>query len=222
MKELLQILYKNNRRDFEVWNYLWLFSENDTISFTLTELSARLSIPKTSLHRILHSYIEKWNVNKLFVELKKDSNKRVVITFYPKGKKIPKGQIHTIQEQLYDWLKDYYSDLDFDYTDLPKHKKYITTLCNKLKKAMAKRNTEITDETLVDTFKYFFINIPDWWKENQNITLTLISKHFTKILNQVKANGNGNSKKRDSYSKAAEKVDEVDFSQFAEKQKEVS
>ena len=220
MKQFLRELYNKNRRDFEVWNYLWLFADNNSINFTLSELSGRFGIPMSSLHRILNMYPEKWNEDKVFVEQTKVAYKQYNITFYPKGKKAPKSDAFTIYNELFDWLKEYYADLDYDYTDMAKHKKYVKTICNKLEKAMRDRNTEVTNDSLSDTFKFFFLNIGDWWKDSGNVSLTVINKNFTKILNQIK--NNGTSKKRDSYSKAAAQVDQVDFSKLTQKQEEVS
>lgn len=215
MREQLKELYLKNRRDFEVWNYLWLFSENNSINFTHSELCARFKLPASSLHRVIKIYPEKWNEKKVFVECEKVAYKQYQVTFYPKGKKATKSNIQTIYDELFDWLKEYYANIEFDYADINKHKRYVKIICDKLKKAMKEKNTDITDDSLRDTFQFFFLNLPEWWKENQNITLTLINKHFTKILNQVKSNGNG--KKRDSYAKAAAEVDEVDFSQLTKK-----
>lgn len=215
MKEFLKELYIKNRRDFEVWNYLWLFSENNSIEFTPSSLAGRFGLPPSSLHRILNIYPEIWNKEKIFVEYTKLAYKTHSVTFYPKGKKIPKNKEYTVHDELFDWLGGYYRELDFDYTDLSHHKRYVKLICDKLKKAMTEKATEITNETLINTFQFFFLNIDDWWKDTGNITLTVINKNFTKILNQVKTNGN--KSKRDSYSKAAAKVDEVDFSQLTKK-----
>lgn len=215
MKELLKELYIKNRRDFEVWNYLWLFSSNNEIEFNTLDLSIKFNLPMSSLHRILKTYPDNWNENKTFVQHKKHYRLHR-ITFYPKGKAIPKSKNRDFYDDLFDWLKnDYYSELDFDYVDLIKHKPYIKTICNKLKKAMLEKSKEFNDELLISTFKLMFTSIDDWWKDSGNITLVIINKNFTKILNQVKKNGN--KSKRDSFSKAAAKVDEVDFSKFTDK-----
>jgi hypothetical protein len=216
MKEQLKTLYQKNRRDFDVWNYLWLFADNNSINFTHSDLAARFGLPASSLHRILNIYPEQWNEEKVFVEYEKIAYKQYNVKFYPKGKKATKTELHSVYDELFVWLKQYYADLEYDYADLTKHKRYVKIICDKLTKAMKKRGTEITDDLLRDTFKFLFINIDDWWKESGNITLTMVSKHFTKILNQVKTN-NGGTKKRDSYTKAAEKVDEVDFSRLTRK-----
>jgi hypothetical protein len=216
MKEFLKELYIKSKRDFEVWNYLWLFSENNKINFSQTELSARFRLPPSSLHRILNIYPEQWNDKKVFVEYSRVAYKKYNVTFYPNGKKYPKQEVYTIYDELFEWLKGYYAELDFDYADIKDHKRYVKVICDKLKKAMLKNGTKVDEALLKNTFKVVFTNIDDWWKDTGNITLTLVSKHFTKILNQLKAN-NGNSKKRDSYDKAAAKVDEVDFSKLAAK-----
>lgn len=215
MRGFLKELYQKNKRDFDIWNYLWLFAENNSIDFSYVDLQNRFNIPTSSLHRVLNSYPESWNTDKTYVEFSKVAPKQYNVTFYPKGKKESKAEVFTVYDELFEWLKEYYNDLEYEYTDMHKHKRYVKTICGKLTKAMKKRGTDVTDELLKSTFKYVFLNIGDWWKDTGNITLTLVSKHFTKILNQVKSNGN--SKKSDSYSKAAAQVDEIDFSQLTRK-----
>ena len=214
MKELLKELYKSNHRDFEVWNYLWLFAdESESIEFSHTELCSRFNIPLSSLSRVLKIYPERWNKDKVLVEYEKVEYKAFKVTFYPKGKKTTSAPTQTIHDDLYDWLKGHYKQIDFDYADMPSHRKYVKTICDKLQKAMKERNTLVTDQSTKDTFQFFFTNIDSWWKDNGTITLPLISKHFTKILNQIKTSKNG--KKRDSYSKAAEQIDGIDFGKLA-------
>jgi hypothetical protein len=217
MKEFLRLLYKRNKRDFDVWNYLWLFSDNNSIDFTHAELCGKFNLPPSSLYRTLNSNIESLNTNeKTFIEYEKVSYRNYKITFYPKGKKSSVPQKNILYNELYVWLKDYYEKIEFDYDDMLKHKKYIVTICGKIKRVMKSKNNEVTDESLKNTFIYFIEHIDDWWKETGNITLPLISKHFTKLLNQVKKS-NGTRKKSDSYSKSAEQVDSIDFSKITRK-----
>ena len=217
MKFLLRELYSKNKRDFDVWNYLWLFSdESNSIEFSHIDLCARFKVPLSSLHRMLNKYPETWNTDKTFVEYEKTGYKNYRVIFYPKGKVTPKAKIVTIHDELFDWVKIFYKEKNFDYLDLSKHKRYIKTICTKIEKAMKSRETEVTDESLKQTFILIFENIPEWWVDNGNITLTTINKNFTKILNQIKSN-NG-TKKRDSYSKAAESVSGIDYDSLAAKQ----
>lgn len=212
MREGLKRLYIKNKKAFEVWNYLWLFSEQKKIQFELSDLSKKLDIPYSTLNRILNNYDKYWNKKKTYVEYYKVGYKKYEVAFHINGKKKTSNDSDTIYEELFGWLKDYYLEHDFDYVNLKDHKRYIKTICNKLKKAMKERGTEVTEELTKQTFKFIFTNIDEWWVNTGNITLTVISKNFDKILNQVKSK-NGN-KKRDSYSRAAAEVDEVDFSQF--------
>ena len=217
MKHFLRPLYKRNKRDFDVWNYLWLFSDNNSIDFTHADLCGKFNLPPSSLYRTLNSNIESLNTNeKTFIEYEKISYRNYKITFYPKGKKSIVLQNNILYNELYAWMKEYYDKMEFDYDDMLKHKRYIVTICSKIKRVMKAKNTEITDESLRDTFCYFISNIDDWWKDTGNITLPLISKHFTKLLNQVKKS-NGTRKKSDSYSKSAEQVDSIDFSKITRK-----
>ena len=216
MKDFLKYLYNKNRRDFEVWNYLWLFSENNSIEFTHSDLCNRFDIPNSSLHRILNSNLDSINTDEnIFIEYDRVAYKKYKVVFHLKGKKVNKKEENKIYEEIYDWLKDYYASIDFDYQDLLKHKRYIVTICNKMRKVMKLKNRNFTDEDLRDTFYFFMLNIGDWWKDTGNITLPLLSKHFTKILNQIKTNGT--RKKSDSYSKSAEQIDSIDFAKLTRK-----
>lgn len=216
MKELLRSLYKKNKRDYDVWNYLWLFSdESNSIDFSHIDLCCRFKVPLSSLHRILNRYNETWNNEKIFVEYEKTGYKKYRVIFYPKGKVKTKIDVKTIYDELFDWVKDFYKDKGFDYLDIDKHKRYVKTICLKLEKAMKDKKTIVTDDGIKETFKIVFSNIPDWWVDSGNITLTTINKNLTKILNQIKSN-NG-TKKRDSYSKAAESISSINYDDLASK-----
>ena len=211
MVKEIQELYRKSQREYSVWVYLWLFSEKNQVSFTYTSLSSQFGIPISSLHRIINKNIEKWVKNGVDISIIKSEYKNHIIYF--KAKK-ETAQI-PLTEELYIYLKQYYTSIDYDYADLPKHKRYITTICNKLKKAMQQKGTIVDENNLKTTFVVFINNIDGWWKDSGNITLPLISKHFTKILNQVKNNANG--KKRDNYSVAASKADEINFDNLTRK-----
>jgi hypothetical protein len=211
MKEQLKVLYKNSKREYDVWSYLWIFSEKNKVSFTYTSLSSQFNIPVSTLHRIINKNITSWALQGIDISISKSEYKSQVIYF--KSKKIESKV--PLNEELYAYLKQYYSQIEYDYPDLDKHKRYINTICNKLKKAMQDKGTIVDENNLYETFIVFISNIDGWWKESGNITLPLISKHFTKILNQVKNNANG--KKRDNYSIAANKADEINFDKLTRK-----
>lgn len=211
MVKEIQELYFKNHKEYSVWSYLWIFSDKNQVSFNYTSLSTQFNIPISTLHRIINKNINKWALQGLDISISKSEYKSHVIYF--KSKKT--AQKAPLNEELYAYLKQYYSQIDYDYPDLGKHKRYINTICNKLKKAMQQKGTVVDENNLRETFIVFISNIDGWWKESGNITLPLISKHFTKILNQVKNNANG--KKRDSYSIAASKADEIDFGKLTRK-----
>lgn len=218
MKNILRKLHTDNKKAYEVWSYLWLYSdESNAIVFTHYELCVMFAIPRSTLHRIMVQHLNKWNAKVVFVEIDKIGNKQYRATFYPRGKKKQSKPYDTIHDFLYDWTKEYYNETGFVYTELPKHKKYVKTICNKIVTAMKDRGSEVTEENTKETYKIFFTNIDGWWKESGNITLPLINKHFTKILNQIKSKSNG-TKTRDSYSKAVEGVKNIDFGELTKKQ----
>ena len=219
MKTLLKDIYLKNQRDFQIWNYLWIFSdENNSVEFSHSELSGRFNIPISSLYRVLSIYPELWNKDKIIVESERLPHKVIRITFHPKGKRIEKSNIYTVYDEAFDWIKEFYAEIKYDYPDIAKHKKYIKNICDKLEKAMVANNTDITRESLITTLQTFFIKIDDWWRDSGNMSITSINKHFTRILNQIKANKNNNGKKRDSYSKAGEKASSINFDKLARKQ----
>lgn len=211
MKEQLKFLYKTNKKEYDVWSYLWIFSEKNKVSFSYTSLSSQFNIPISTLHRIINKNISKWSKEGVEIDIRKAEYKANIISF----KSSKTTETKPINEELYAYLKQYYSQIDYDYPDLVKHKRYINTICNKLKKAMQQKGTVVDENNLRETFIVFVSNIDGWWKESGNITLPLISKHFTKILNQVKNNANG--KKRDNYSIAANKADEINFDKLTRK-----
>lgn len=219
MKARLRELYLTNKRAYEIWSYLWLFSDSssNSIEFSHTDLSYQFGVPMSTLNRILKQCVEQWNIEKLYVEYEKSGYKKYVVTFYTKGKKAAKPKQATIYDTIFEWLKTYYHNKEFDYSDLTKHKRYVKIICDKLEKAMKEKEVEINDESLMGTFQFFFENIPAWWVDNGNITLTTINKNFTKILNQIKTDNHGR-KKSDSYSKAAESATAIDFDKLAAKQ----
>jgi hypothetical protein len=211
MKEQLKVLYKTSKKEYDIWSYLWIFSEKNKVSFTYTSLSSQFNIPVSTLHRIINKNITNWALQGIDISISKSEYKSQVIYF--KSKKIESKV--PLNEELYAYLKQYYSQIEYDYPDLVKHKRYINTICNKLKKAMQDKGTIVDENNLYETFIVFISNIDGWWRESGNITLPLISKHFTKILNQVKNNANG--KKRDNYSIAANKADEINFDKLTRK-----
>jgi hypothetical protein len=212
MKENLQYLFKRNKREYKVWSYLWIFSEKNEIIFSYQNLSYLFDIPVSSLHRIVNKNISLWQSQGIDISIEKCPFKTHKISF-----KKPKLQvkINNLEEELTDFMKSYYTEIEYDYPDFDKHQRYIKTIINKLKKAMRQKGTMVDDFTICETFKLFVKNIDDWWVQSGNISLPMISKHFTKMLNQVKNNNNG--KKRDSYSSAQRVAEEIDFDKLARK-----
>lgn len=221
MKQILKELYHKKRRDYAVWNYLWLFADDkNSIEFSHSDLCSRFSLPLSSLHRILNIYPEMWNEEKVYVKYEKIRYKQFKVTFYPKGKKIISTDlaVNTLDNELFNWLKtDYYPRINYDYTDIARHKRFVGLIREKLEKALKSRKREVNNEIIKEIFQQFFNQIDSWWINNGIVSLTVINKNFTQILNkQIQSNGNG-GKKRDSYTKAAEESGDIDFSKLTEK-----
>tara|TARA_Y100000034_G_C6819129_1_gene368738 strand:+ start:69 stop:713 length:645 start_codon:yes stop_codon:yes gene_type:complete len=206
MKELLRILYDKNIRFFNVWNHLYLYSDdNNEIVFTNSEIIGRFKIPHSTLTRAIQ-YALSINNGKTYIEMEKIAPKTYKVKFYPNGKRTLKSKIKN--RELKEWIVNYYKKEDFDYPELKKHLRFVDSICGKLEQAIKDRATEeYTPELLIKTFYVFFEKIPDWWKENA-FTLPSINKNFSKILNQIKLSANGKTNK---YVSATKGVEDLDF-----------
>tara|TARA_R110002020_G_scaffold44348_10_gene128036 strand:- start:9231 stop:9881 length:651 start_codon:yes stop_codon:yes gene_type:complete len=209
MKEVFRILYDKNVRFFEVWNYLYLYSnEQNEIVFTNSDIIGRFKLPPSTLNRAI-SFALSINNGKIYIELEKIAPKTYKAKFYPNGKRNVKA---VKNKELKVWIEDYYKKQEYDYPELKKHLRFVDTICDKLEKAIKERNTEpFTPDLLHKTFCVFFEKIPDWWKENA-FTLTSINKNFSKILNQIKLSANGKS---NNYASATRKVESLDFEKIS-------
>ena len=208
VKETMKYLYLKSSKCFELWNYLWLFSdENNEINIELSDIQARFNIPTSSLYR--HLSVDKFNNTKVYVEFTKQNSKKAFIKFYPNGRRKPK----TIKKnkELKMWVKKFYADQNYDYVDFQKHEKYVDTIFNKMKEAIADKDlTQATEPIVTDTVMFFFINMPTWWRENA-FTLPSLSKHFSKILHTIKVSQNGKTKST-KYVNTDSEIEKINFS----------
>lgn len=212
MKDLIKKLYNsNNKRDFIIWNYLWIFCNNGKIKISIKKLEKDFKIPKSSLNKTLNNTISNWNKKKQFVTIKRLEKDKYEICFLKEP--IDSGSKQQVYQELFIWLKLYYLGVNYDYLEINNHKKYVKLICDKLEKIILNKGLKLSDETLKETFILFFERIDGWWLENKLISLPTINKSFTKILNQIKPK-NGESK----YSKAKEQsISQIDFNKIAEK-----
>lgn len=211
MKEHLKKLYEKNKRHWEVWVWLWMQSDNkNSTIFTYRVICARFNVPKSSFARMLNAY-ELWNDDKIIVEFEKLEKRRYKVTFYPNGKKLSKHKDTSLEDGLFDYVKEQYTIQEYDYPNINKHRVYIKRILIQIEKAMKVRGTEINSETKADTFKMFFKSIPQWWVEN-SYSLTSINKNFATIINQIKTNGKANH-----FNKAIRETNDADYSDIAKK-----
>ncbi len=205
MKEILKILYEKNIRFFNVWNYLYLYSDdNNEIIFTNSDIIGRFNLPASTLTRAIKYGLDT-NNGKTYIELTKVSPKTYKVKFYPNGKRNAKAVKNV---DLKKWITAYYKEEQFDYPELKKHLRFVDSICEKMEKAIKdKGQVEYSNDVLNDTFQVFFNKIPDWWKQNA-FTLPSINKNFSKILNQIKLSSNGKSS---NYVSATKTVNELDF-----------
>ena len=207
MKKILSRLIDENYRYYLVWSYLWIKSDSkNTYQFTLEDLHNRLDIPKATLSRIL-KHCETWNIEKVYTEVEV-INRVYHVKFYDKGK-VEKKTYKQLHVNAIEFLKDFYKKHNYDYQKFSNHKRYAILIMDKIQGSMRSRNNEITDETSLIAFEVFFKSIPDWWKQN-NFELTSINKHYSKILNQIKA------KQHDKYSTAKAHTEQGDYSDLAD------
>lgn len=217
MKRKLIYLKNNNDKYFSVILDLWLKSDdygNLEVSKEKLMILFNCSAPtfnslyeKYILEYVTSERIEKrkriFSLNFESLEIENNNQNQKQKTKLNKKESL-------IDKELKDFLKDFYIKNDYDYPDLEKHYRFAELIYTKLVDAMKKREgVEITDVTKKDTFFFFFNNLPNWWVENRNISLTVINKNFTKILNQIKT-----TRKDDKYSKTAIESESIDFSQF--------
>lgn len=213
IKETLKELYETERNAYDVWVYLWLNSNSKgEVVFSKKKISLELGVSLSTTYRALdkHAYRfcsgieshDKKNYHVLkFSGAKSTSTKKV-------------DELQGLYDRLYEYLKEYYSRAEFEYTALPNHKKLIKTIVGKLKKAMNKTDkVVVTEQTLEDTFKMFFEGVLNtWFGQEKQLSLNTINRNFDKILNDIKRMHNG--KKSDSYARAKQEAESIDFSKL--------
>jgi hypothetical protein len=218
MKLFLQDLYFKKGSEFNIWNHLWILSDNkNRVVFNYIDISSQLGLPVKTVNRVVNKFVNDWNSgDKIIVEYNKLQGRELEIIFYPNGKKKPILKIIPHHEEMFSIAKDWYVSKEYDYPELKKHKKYIKSICEKIENSIKDRgdNSNPTPKDLIDSFEIILKNMPDWWIENSQISLTTINKNFSKIIDQIKRNAT--SKKSDSYSKARESASRINFSKFTE------
>ena len=127
MKDLIKKLYNsNNKRDFIIWNYLWIFSNNGKIKISIKKLEKDFKIPKSSLNKTLNKTILNWNKKKQFVTIKRLEKDKYEICFL-KDPIDSGGNKQQVYQELFIWLKLYYVGVNYDYLEINNHKKYVTS-----------------------------------------------------------------------------------------------
>lgn len=221
MKSILKDLYFSNRRHFDVWNYLWLISEEGAADFSYTDVCARFKVPKSTLVRILQLEKE-WNKEFVYSRVERlEKNHRVI--FFDKPQRIDDSKIELTKREknklrtdaMLEWLKVFYKQKEKEYLNIGKHKSHIGAIMSKVETITRQSNKKAPDEEILNNGKIFFGKIPEWWITNA-FTLPTINKNFTQIYNHIKTNQNGTSKQstKDSYTKAASDTSKIDYSKI--------
>ena len=204
MKFFLKRLYHNNMNYYKVWDYLWVMSNTKhEIIFSYNSLGGKLNISKSTLTRALKIHKD-LNKEKQYIEITKLDNNQYLLKFYPNGKLIKKS--NNSNNELYMFLCNFYKEHDIHYPELVKHKSYIDKIYKKISNVMLSKKVDINDDNIKQTFKIFFNNLPIWWRENQ-FTLPVLNKNFTKVINQIK----GKNKKQIKYQQTSKDVENLKF-----------
>jgi hypothetical protein len=211
IKEALKELYDKERKAYDVWVHLWLNTNSKgEVVFSKKELQLELGMSKTTLYRVLDKH---FNLFSDSIESRSKGMYSIKFLSNKKANSSKSDEMQGMYDRLYDYLIDYYESQEYEYVALPNHKKFIKTISNKLKKAMVKNGTVVTESSLEDTFKMFFEGVKiTWFGETGNLNLTTINRNFDKILNDIKTRHNG--KKSDSYTRAKQEVESINFDQF--------
>ena len=212
MKRKLIYLQNKNDKYFSVILNLWLKSDDvGCLEISKEKLMILFKCSAPTFNSLYEKYISEYVISERIERRKKIFK----LNFGSIGvqEKKQKSKLNRSESTLYndikDFLKNFYIKNDYDYPELSKHFKYAQSIYDKLVDAMKKREgVEVTKEATIDTFQFFFNNLPKWWVESKNISLTTINKNFTKILNEIKTT------KNDKYSKTAVESESIDFSRF--------
>lgn len=220
MKQQLKRLYFNNIRHYEVWNYLWLISEDGITMFQYVDICCKFKVPKSTLSRILQLQ-NTWNNEKQLTTIEKEG-KWHKLTFWEElpasqKKKPTKTEFPARTEQMFDILTEWYKQKEVEYPTLEKDKKRITEFLNRIEKSLTAASQPKTDKDVIEAATLYFNKIPEWWIKNA-YSMATINKNYMKIYNQIKLNSNGNSTTKESridkYRKAAESS-AIDFEKLA-------
>lgn len=212
MKKKLIYLKQKNDKYFSVILELWLKSDDlGNLEVSKEKLMILFNCSAPTFNSLYEKYINEYVTSERIEKRKKIFKLNfgsIEVQDKKQKSKLNKNE-NTLDNELKDFLKNFYINNDFDYPDISKHYRYAQSIYSKLVEAMKKREgIEITEQTKKDTFQFFFNNLPTWWIQNKKISLTIINKNFTNILNQIKTT------KNDKYSKTAIESESIDFSQF--------
>lgn len=227
MKEILKRLFFANYRYFEVWNYLWLMSDNGSIEFTHSELCRLFNIPKSTLSRILQ-HQDTWNKKQIITRIER-TKKSIRVVFVSEDTKnigievmvsdnMPTSNpvANKVIERLYPYVKRFYTEKSIYYPEVENDRKFIYYIWEKIEKAMEANGAGKNPTRVDDNFKLFFQKIPQWWLEN-SFTLPTLNNKYNTIYQQIKKEHQNEStsktnKKSNSYARQASNFDTDDYS----------
>lgn len=186
-----------------IWVYLWLNTENKEIITDYEILMGKFNVSRATVFRTLKKGNDFSEPSVTIDTLK--GRKGIKVSFV--DKKVVKKKIADTENksELIDICKDFYASINYDYPNLRDHAKYATYIYNNLKVVCANQNMSAEHSDVVNTFKVFIQNIPNWWIDKKLVTLPLLHRHFSQIFNQIKNNG------KSKFDKAVERFDANDL-----------
>lgn len=82
----------------------------------------------------------------------------------------------------------FFTEMHPEFVFSPVHGKQVKELIQKTKKLFDKKNRDITDDSVFDFIKMFFMNLPEWHKTKD---LQTINSKFNEIVEELKKTKNG-------------------------------
>lgn len=110
----------------------------------------------------------------------------------------PQVKVMTLRQQVIDfWLKEFHVDWSFSATDGKK----INSIINKLKKSLSVTRPNFTEEDVLNLFKTFCLNLPEFYKTKD---LSILESKYDTIIEEIKQNKNGQQTRKTAVQSAKE------------------
>lgn len=185
--------------------FMWLNSNvKNLYEFDISDICFQFELSRSTVFRVLKAndfQVSKLEKGIFQVDLT-ISSKQKSKSLIPSDVKI---ENKIAMNKMFSFLNDFYIKKEFNYPDLKKHLKYAEQILKKLDDMLVSSNVELSMDNRMGSFQVFFENIPNWWVDNKVLTLTVLNKNFTKIINQIKSNTN------DEFTNLKQGADSISF-----------